>query len=215
MFFRDQMPHVRQIMKTRNLGFSRDDSAVTVRHTGLDCELRETLIDIIDVCSFFNHNLPNTTLDISLFLETQTSICYRLLCFHELGSPWSISKSIEAAYHTALTLLMMTMFLQYDRRRVMDYDLITRCLWYVLDDLSLDEDEDQLRLWVMVMGGIWIPGDDHMRLLAPRIRATAQRLQLHTWDDILGSVTKFPWIHAIHDEPGHKIWQRVVSKASQ
>jgi hypothetical protein len=202
-------------MKTRELGFSRDDSAAAVRHANLDTELRETLIDIIDVCSFFNHNLPNTTLDISLFLETQTSVCYRLLCFHELGSPWSISESIEAAYHTALTLLMMTMFLQYDRRRVMDYDLITRCLWYVLDDVSLDEAEDELRLWVMVMGGIWIPGEDHMHLLAPRIRVTAQRLRLHMWDDILGSVTKFPWIHAIHDEPGHKIWQRVAAEASR
>lgn len=208
-FYRDEMPQVRDTLGARNLIVPLSDTTATVRHANLSPDLKEILIDIIGVCSFFNTNLPNTTLDLSLFLETQVSICYRLLRFHELGTPWPASDSIQAAYHTALSLLMMSMFLQHDRRRVMDYSLITRCLWYVLDEVPLDEHEDELNLWLMVMGSIWIPGDDHMNRLAPKIQATAQRLGISTCDAMISSVSKFPWIHAIHDEPGQQAWKKV------
>lgn len=209
LFYRDEMPKVRHILIDQGLCISPAEAAAAVRHTSLDPDLHDVLADIIMICTFFNNNLPTITLNFTLFLETHVSICYRLLRFHELETPWSPLDSIQAAYHTALTILMMSMFLHYDRRRVMDYGLITRHLWLALDGVPVGEQEDELNLWVMMMGGLWISADDHVILLAPKIMITAERLGICTWEDMLSSVTKFPWIHALHDEPGRELWKKI------
>jgi hypothetical protein len=168
----------------------------------------DIMVDIFGICSFYNTNLPHTTLDITLFLEIEASVCYRLLRFHPLGSPWSDAGGLDAAYHIGVTGLMMSMLLRFDKRRALDYSLVTRCLWHVLDGPSLDESKHELKLWVMMMGGLWISGEDNVDLLASRIRATSQRLGLETWPAVLGRVAKFPWIHALHDEPGRELWEK-------
>lgn len=205
------MQRVDDGLAKKGLGFDRDAAAMAVRHRGLDPYLHDILVDIISLCSLFNNNLPNSTLDVNLFLENQTSICYRLLHFHPLGSHWPEPYDIiQAAYHTGLTVLMMTMFLQHDRRRVLDYSLITQCVWDVLEDSNSELLDEEFALWLMLMGGIWISVGVEVGSLLSRIQSTAEKLGLVRWDEACIIMARFPWIHALHDQPGRELWGRAI-----
>jgi hypothetical protein len=209
------MQKVDEGLAKKGLILDRNAAALTVQHSGLDPYLRDILVDIISLCSLFNDNLPKTTLDVNLFLENQTSICYRLLQFHPLASHWpEPCDAIQVAYHTGLTVFMMTMFLQHDRRRVLDYTLISRCVWQVLDSGKIEEIGEEFALWFMIMGGIWISVGVEVEALLSRIRSTAEALGIARWEDARLCVAKFPWIHALHDQPGHHLWNRVFHEGA-
>lgn len=204
------MQKVRDALALRQSSYENTVIASLIRHHDLRADLYDILLDIISICSFFNDNPFKMTLDLTLFLECQTSICYRLLRFHGLGSPWPDQTGIAPAYHTGLTIFMMTMFLQYDRRRMLDYSLISACLWHALEgDVVNQPQHQELALWLMILGGVWISGEGNVKSLRPRIRATADRLRLESWEDVRGCLGKYPWIQSIHDEPGRALWKQV------
>jgi len=207
MFFRDRMPEVQKILALKGLCLNRNSTATLVGLNRLDLYFHQILLDAMGLCALFNNDLHNCTLDLETFQEIVISLCYSLLRFRSLNDSKQQS-DMQAAYHIGLTIFMMTVFLQYDRRRILDYNLIPLCLREFLDS-RLDELEDEAILWLMIVGGIWISGDDDREWLAPRTRMMAQRLGIDTWDEVRSSVSKFPWINALHDEPGRSLWNRL------
>lgn len=177
----------------------------------LDPHLREILLDTLTASDLFNNHLPNRAFDLVAFQEMQVSIGYRLFQFSSLQSP-KHECTVQAAYYVGLTIFLMTMFLQFDHRRMMDYELISLCLKDVLDGGLDRQDESGLALWLTLIGGIWVSRDADGEWLGPRLRREAQRLGLESWDRALDIISKFPWIHTLHDEPGHKVWNMAYSR---
>ena len=203
MFFRDRMPHVRTVLASWGIKFDRAAAEARVRHQVLDAYLHDTIIDVVCVCTLFNYEIGSRQLDLLTFQEMEYSLCYRLLNFRALND--ASKTPVQAAYHIGLLMLMMTMFLRFDRRRVLDYRRTTLELSNTLDNWP-DDGDNELLLWLTIVGGIWISGDLDNEWLHPKIRQVSQNLGLASWDAVLGVIKKFPWLHALHDVPGRELW---------
>lgn len=200
------MNHVRNSLWAQGLPLDRNLDVLSTRSNHLDPYLRDILFDIMSISSLFS-NLDDKTVNYMTFLEILTSLCYRLLRFRSLGDA-STRCDVQAGYHIGLTIFMMTLFLQNDRRRMIKYCLIPVCLRNVLQS-EVAEQEDEDALWLMIIGGIWISGEPESDWLAPRIRSMAQRLGLDSWDKARDCLCKYPWIGSQHDQPGRELWNRV------
>lgn len=198
------MSEVQMALASRGFSHNRVLAASAICHTGLDPDLREILLDVTSLTSLINSIPADQTLDVNTFQEMVISICSRLIRFHPLLSSKGES-DIEAAYHIGLTVFMMTLFLQHDGRRILRYELVSLRLKAVLDR-GLDELDNDLVLWLMLIGGIWIAGDADELWLVLRISRLGRRLGINSWTEVQGSINKFPWINAIHDQPGRAVW---------
>jgi hypothetical protein len=99
---------------------------------------------------------------------------------------------------------MMSLFLQHDRRQIMDYDLVTVRLKEVLD--YHQELDDDLALWLMCLGGIWIADDPYRLWLCPMISEFTHTTGIHSWPEVHDRVSKFPWIKVVHEDQGCLVW---------
>ena len=207
MFFRDRMSECRIILAANGLSLDRAPATSSIQYKQLDPYLYEILLDIMSLCSLFNENLLNRTIDLMTFQEILVSLCYRLLRFRSLNGSRQVS-GIQAAYHIGLTVFTMTIFLQHDHRRIIHYGLIPLRLEDVLSN-GMDEYENDFLFWLLIVGGIWVSSDESGDWLLPRIRIVAQRGGYDTWDEARNSICKFPWLNALHDQPGHKLWDQV------
>lgn len=207
VFFRDRMPEAQSMLSSKGLCLDRSSASSAIRHNELDPDLQEILVDVTGVAALFNDLPKGSTIDLSTFQEMLYSICYRLIRFLPLNSSKRVS-NIEAVYHIGLTVFTMTLFLQFDNRRILDFELVFLRLKDILDR-GLDESDSDLLLWLMFVGGIWISGGIDESWLMSRIRKLASRVNIFTWADVHSSVTAFPWIHAIHDRPARAVWDVV------
>ncbi len=208
MFFRDRIADVQEELASQGLSFDRASALSSIQHDGLDPDIHGPLLDALYLSALFNTEQYNYTLDVLTFQEIHFSICYRLFRFRLLECPRR-EYDVQITYHTGLTIFMMTLFLQFDCRRVLDYSLICLCLRDVLNNGPDEHDGSGLVLWLILVGGIWILGDADEDWLYPRIRSETRRLGLETWDEVLGVVTKFPWVHHLHGQPGRSVWNQV------
>lgn len=135
------------------------------------------------------------------------SVCYRLLKFRSLDESRKLC-DLQTIYHVGLLLFMMTTFLQFNRHRIMNHKLLSLCLRDALDTETHGE-EDGLILWFMVVGGIWVSNDVEGNWLYQRIWETSVRRRIDTWDEVRHIVCMFPWIHALHDQPGYELWSKI------
>ena len=200
------MELVRSNLTSQGIKFDRSAAEDTLRHQVLDVNLHNVIIDSICVCDLFNHGIGNRQIDLVTFQEMVYSICYRLLNFRPLDDP--SRTSVQAAYHIGLTMIVMSMFLRFDRRRVLDYRFLTCALSDTLDSWPVDAD-DELLLWLVMVGGIWVSGALGNDWLHQLIRRTSRKLGVESWDSVLDIVKTFPWIHALHDAPGRELWETV------
>ena len=204
VFFRDHMSEVRNTLLERGFDFDLVSAASTIRHTGLNPSLHEVLLDVINVAYLFNNIPSDQKLRINTFEEMIVSILSRLIRFRPLQSSKRES-NVEAAYHIGLIIFMMTLFLQCDSRRILEYDLVSLCLKDVLDS-GLDEQERDLTVWLMFIGGIWVSGDTDGGWFISKARRLLRRLSIKSWREVHNSVRKFPWIVALHDPLGFVVW---------
>lgn len=204
-FFRDRMNEVRNSLQVQNLPLDRELNVPWTKYDNLDPYLEDIFLDAMDICSLFNQ-LGGKTVDYTIFLEVLISLCYRLLRFRSLHDA-NILADNQSAYHIGLVVFMMSLFLQNDRCRLINYILIPTCLKNLLQD-ELRQDME-LSFWLLMIGGIWISDEPEHKWLNPKLRATAHWLGLTCWDDVKRSVCKFPWINGLHDQLGRSLWERV------
>ena len=169
----------------------------------LDPYLQDILLDALDIADVLNDFVGDGHLGLITFQEIVVSICSRLIHFRPLKSDMPLSL-VEAAYHTGLVIYTMSLFLQHDSRRIMDYDLVTVRLKEVLD--SVQELDDDLALWLMCLGGIWLTDDPNRAWLSPMISQFTRTTEIDNWQEVHDRVSKLPWIKAVHEDQGRSVW---------
>ena len=115
---------------------------------------------------------------------------------------------VSSAYHIGLVLFVMSMFLQFDHRRILDYE----CALSRWKSLVMSEDyneESEIRLWLLLIGGMWMTCPRDESWFTTRIRQTVHRLDARTWDEFKEIAGRFPWIDALHDEPTRALWDDI------
>lgn len=208
LFSRDCMYKVDDILVAKGLHLDRTTYAYSAVHGRLDPSLHDILRDIMGLSTLFNCHLDKRPLDLIGYQEALQSICYRLLQFSSLRGS-RLKPGLQAAHHIGMTIFMMTIFLQYDRRRIIKYELVWSCVRDVLDSGCLDEHEDELAFWLLMLGGIWVSCDGNDDWLVSNLQQMGQKLGMETWAEVRNMLAKFPWIDVIHNEPGRKLWNRL------
>lgn len=210
-FFRDRMSEVRSTLAAKGLSFYAVTTSGKHQQDGTSPYLQDIIYDVMSITALFNNLPAGQTLDISTFLEMVISICCRLIRFRPLQSPKPESKR-EAAYHIGLIVFMTTLFLQWDERRIQEYDLISRRLREVLDD-ELDAHDSDLLLWLLFIASLWVSATNRDRLIL-RINMLSVRLGIDKWSRARDFICRFPWINTLHDQTGRAIWD-LVHQGSQ
>lgn len=206
-FHRSNMPQIIATLHALDLPFDRDIARNQVQHLKLDHALLDVLVDIICASTLFN-DLPSTRkVDLYLFQELLVSICYSLLAISHSHYP----PRIEDAYHVGLIIFMMSLFLQVGSQRIMNYDNVTRRLRTVLES-DLFDGENDLRFWLLMMGGVWVADEEGAGWLMPMMHAQTRKMRLHSWNEAREVVERFPWIGVLYDAPVKIFWERARCK---
>ncbi|KAL7943490.1 hypothetical protein V8C42DRAFT_329199 [Trichoderma barbatum] len=203
LFFRDRMDKVRDVLAFTKLDIDGDAAASCPQHDLLEPYLHDILVDMMGVALLFNNDVQ---IDIEILQEMILSPGYRLIQFHpseEERRLWQL----QAAYHIGLMIFTMTVFLHAGRRQILDYKRVDRQLKEILDT-DLEDHNPELTLWLSMLGGLWASAGYDEHWLPPRIRPMAMRLDIRSWDEACTVVGHFPWIHALHDDPGRALWDR-------
>lgn len=208
LFFRDRMSEVRSTLPSISHNFYSGLTSGQYQYDRINTDLQDILIDVKRFATLFNEPPPHQTLDISTFLEIVISICCRLIRFRQLKTPKPKCKK-EAAYHIGLITFMTTLFLQWDNRRIQEYDLISRRLREVLDEDFDVHDDGDLLLWLLFIASLWFETTSSSHWLVLRIRVLAVRLETDSWARVRNSICKFPWINVLHEETGRVVWDLV------
>ncbi|KAL9473213.1 hypothetical protein ACSS6W_007593 [Trichoderma asperelloides] len=203
LFFRDHMAKVRDTLALTKLDINGDAAASCPQHDLLEPHLHVILVDIMGVALLFNNGAK---IDLETLQEIILSLGYRLLQFHPSKEEQRLWQ-LQASYHIGLTIFTMTVFLHAGRRQILDYERVDRRLKEILDT-DLEEHNPALALWLSMLGGLWASDGYDGHWLPPRIRLMAMRLDIRSWDELCTVIGQFPWIHALHDVPGHALWDQ-------
>ncbi|KAH8766446.1 hypothetical protein F5882DRAFT_413810 [Hyaloscypha sp. PMI_1271] len=206
LFFRDHMSEVRSTLQSMGVNFYSGLTPGQHQQDGINTDLQDILADVMSITTLFNNPPTRLTLDIGTFLEIVTSICCRLIRFRQLQSPKPECKR-EAAYHIGLITFMTTLFLQWDDRRIQEYDSISRRLMKVLDE-ELDAHDGDLLLWLLFITSLWFSTTSSHWLIL-RIRILRVQLDIDNWPRVRDSICKLPWINVLHEQTGRAVWDLV------
>lgn len=205
-FFRDRMSEVRRNLSSMGLKFDPISMCQELQEGGINPYLRDILIDTMRVAALFNDPPTGQTLELNTFLEIVISICCRLIRFRSLQSPTPESKK-EAALHIGLITFMTTLFLQWDSRRIVEYNSISLRLTEVLHE-EFDAQDNDLLLWLLLIGSLWFsPTSGHW--ITQKMRILTVHLDTHNWPGVRDHICRFPWISALHDHTGRAVWNFV------
>jgi hypothetical protein len=208
-FYRDHMPQLRNLLTTRGFILQRTSETYSIRQGRLDSGLKEVLFDTMGICRLFNEHLEEKPLDLIEFQEALISICYRLLHFRTLNES-RIRHDIQSAYHIGLMIFMVSVYWHNYQNRLAKPGHIAGRVKEILRGM-LDEHEDEFAFWALVLGGISVSGKDDRAWMLSGLRDKASVLGVTTWDEAQKYLVKFPWINAVHDEPGQSLWDQICS----
>ncbi|GLA53329.1 hypothetical protein AnigIFM63604_010420 [Aspergillus niger] len=207
-YFRDRMPYARAMLEAEGFSFDRSVAESAIHHHNLNPYLYEILLDVTNVSILFNKIPPKTRLNYLTFAELVHSICYRLSRFQPLHEPSSLS-DLEDVYHIGLMMFMITLFMQFDHsQRVLKCDAVISRLRSILyrDLAELDND---LVLWILFLGGIWITDGPDDSWLHWKIKKMTLSMGIDSWAEIYSVISAFPWIRNLHNTPGIALWESV------
>ncbi|KAH8888079.1 hypothetical protein GQ53DRAFT_872304 [Thozetella sp. PMI_491] len=207
LFFRDRMAEVRNVLVSRGFNFHRTPGYHPTQLNELDPRLRGVLTDVMSFSNLINSISLDKPLDIISYHEMIVSICCRLVEFHPLQSLERLSNT-DSAYHIGMTVFMMTIYLQFDNRRIANYELVSLHLRKALEHRTDGLDANFL-LWLTFVSSVWIMNGPDRSWVIKRLRELAAQCSFNNWNEVRCSFTLFPWIDALHTEPSCTVWNSV------
>lgn len=204
MFFRDRMAELWNKLAS---GGHRLDYAPVTPLNDLHPYLNKICSDIANLCCLINRDPRQPILDLLGFEETFVSICYRLLQLIPMQDT-ACQIDTQTVFHLGLLIFTMTTFFQVGQKQIIDFKALSLRFQNFLDS-DPSELEESLSLWLVTLGGIWCPKDLNRDLVASRICLLAQQQGIGSWSEFRSCLGRFPWIHALHDQPGLELWNQV------
>ncbi|KAI2793672.1 hypothetical protein POX_a00256 [Penicillium oxalicum] len=146
------------------------------------------------------------------YTETLLFLLYRLVEISRLGQPSTKRGGLYGNVTNLTMLAFMTTLLPEYTRDGSSGTLLSDRLGSAIQDLCVIESESlgcnpPLLLWVLLMSGISVLNPQHYHWLLPLIADTCERLKLNNWAVIQQQLGQFPWIFALHEAPGHRLWE--------
>lgn len=177
----------------------------------LDLSLREVLSDISSLAWMLNGHLgPEIKLDGYTFHDVLLLFGYRLLHISSLGGPRP-SGWLENTLQASLVVFMSS-FLTGLGGILPNFPPLSKLARSLAQDFpGGGTDEDEVYLWTLFIGSTSVFSKQDDAWLIPRIQKTMLALDLHDWEDVSQLLTKFPWVHVLHDKPALALWNRLTT----
>jgi hypothetical protein len=203
-FFRDRMFEAQTRLASKGFLYDQVFAEYSTRRAHLSPSLHGILIDAISFANFLDAAPNNREIDLYTFSDLLHSMCYRLIRHHPLESTTSLGGE-EDAYHIGLTLFVMTLFMQFDNKRILRCDLVST-RWENVLDRDIGELDDDILLWLALMGGMWIHKVPDKSRNNSKMKRLASNLGISTWSEVQAAISPFPWIKAVHETPSFDVW---------
>ncbi|PYH90283.1 hypothetical protein BO71DRAFT_334799 [Aspergillus ellipticus CBS 707.79] len=148
------------------------------------------------------------------YTETMVSLLYRLVEVSPLQQG-SIQRGGLYGDVTSLAMLaFMTTLLPEYTREGSNCPLVSDRLGSAMEDLCLTAEESlesdpSFLLWILFISGISVLNLKSHHWLSPLISDTCDKLELNNWAVIQQQLSQFPWIFALHEAPGQRLWKDV------
>ncbi|KAF4210731.1 hypothetical protein CNMCM8980_005897 [Aspergillus fumigatiaffinis] len=145
------------------------------------------------------------------YTETLVSLLYRLSDVSQ-GSTKARGRYGDVTY-LAMLAFMTTLLPEYTRDGS-SCPLLSDRLGSAVQDLCITASESSdfdspLLLWIFFISGISVLKIKDYRWLPPLIADACEKLELDNWAVIQRQLSQFPWIFALHEAPGHRLWEDV------
>lgn len=141
------------------------------------------------------------------FLRSHIWVGHKLLKYAPLSSPRSMNRVQDIAHLGLLTII--SSFLCGLDRRVTENSVLSQMIRKEVSQKPDDEDQGLL-LWLLFLGAAVILQDpSHDAWLIPKTWETMQKLQVNTWSEIMGTLSKFPWISDYYEKESLALYYKV------
>jgi len=230
----DRMSEAEERLASEGLRLDRDAARQQLGHCPIHQALYELLLEVKAITNLFNDLPAGRRVRVETFTMMTISIFSRLIWFSPLQNPcirdtWTSTalpktlnsagldfsylvdgvgesmSNLNLAYHAGLTIFMMSLFLQYECRRIMGYDSIFGRLAAVVDRVGDKVDRDLL-LWILLVSGVWSRDLQPNDWITVRTKGVIQEVGFSTYDEAREYIKKFPWTKAKHTESCRKFW---------
>ena len=174
-----------------------------------DCQLRRIMMDFMTVSTLLNSDLSRSKMDPYAFQEIFISLCYRLLHLYPLSGQRP-SNEVDNAYYLGLLALLTTFLFQHGPRRLPYHLLAAKLRSVVTLKAEGTALTDTGLLWLLLVGGISVFGDEDKICILSRTKACFSSLNIDSWESALKEITKYPWINAVHSKAGQTLWKEIL-----
>lgn len=177
----------------------------------LSADLQRLLRDVTDLAWLVNDTSVKhrPKLNGYPFHDNLVMLGYRLVQINPLGGPRRMSH-VENVVHLGLTAFIISFLRGFDRR-IPEIPILCELARSAAQDSFGNEQENQeLLLWILFVGAASIFKHLDDAWLIPKTNQAIQTLDLHSWEDLVRTLVKFPWVNAVHDTAGQELWNRVT-----
>jgi hypothetical protein len=168
-------------------------------------------MDITALASLLN-NIPGreTKLDSHAFHDILILMAYRLIHIMPLNNSRSASR-LENTLHLSL-IAFITSFFRTIGGKLPVFPLLSK-LARSAAEARLEEDAETqgMFLWTLFIGRATIFSQPDDVWLAPRIAGITRALGFCTWEAVHKTLSKFPWVNALHNKSGQVLWDKSKS----
>ena len=181
-----------------------------LRQLGVD--LQNLLIEITDLAWLVNDASAKDRPKFSAFPfhDKLLLLGYRLIHTSPLGGPRPISH-VEDMVHLGLTAFIITFLRGFDRQ-IPNIPILSDLARAAAQENFENEQENQeVLLWTLFIGAASIFRQSDDAWLIPKTARAIHALDLYTWEDVVRTLLKFPWVNAVHDKAGQALWLRSTS----
>ncbi|KAF9887543.1 hypothetical protein FE257_010121 [Aspergillus nanangensis] len=148
------------------------------------------------------------------YTETLISLLYRLVDVSPLRQSTTKTDGLyDDVTYLALLAFMMTLLPEYTRDGP-SCPLLSERLELAMQDFCVtlsdsSESDPYYFLWILFICGISALSPKDYHWLSPLVIGACETLQLDNWSLIQRQLSRFPWIFALHDALGHRLWEDV------
>jgi hypothetical protein len=174
----------------------------------LSTDLQNALVDITALARLLN-NIPGreAKLDSHTFHDILILIAYRLFHIMPLNNLPSAS-GLENALHLSF-IAFITSFFRTIGGKLPVFPLLSK-LACSAAEARLEEgvDTQEVFLWTLFIDRATIFSQPDDVWLAPRIAGITRALGFCTWEAVHKTLSKFPWVNALHNKSGQALWDK-------
>jgi hypothetical protein len=173
--------------------------------TNVNGELAKSWGAVSNFCTLINFAASTAQrISTNTFLHAMTSIMYRLISMQFPTSPFN------EMIRLGLLAFSTSIFLQWKSIGATYPNLIST-FKKQLTLLMESNVSAKLDLWLMMVGAVSILDEKDDWWLRPLFVFNASVCQIETWEDMRKLVKDFLWVGLVHDKPGQRVLERLLT----